>query len=70
MNLSNQQHRALENGDIVPISEGGIDCVIVRADVFAQIQGAAYDASEWTEGEMRIIAERTLDDADATGPNS
>jgi hypothetical protein len=67
MNLSSDQLRSLEHGDPVRVNEAGIDCILVRADVFDQIK-RALSFDEWSDDEMRAIAERTFDDADSAGP--
>ena len=66
MNLSSDQFRLLADGNPVRVSEQGLECVVVRSDVYEQLQMAV--AEEWTPDEMRRIAERTFDDADSAGP--
>lgn len=66
MNLSMDQRTSLENGDPVIVQEDGLECVILRADVFKQLKAVGFD--DWTPDEMRAIAERTFEDADSAGP--
>jgi len=51
MNLSSNERVALERGDPVRIEEGGLDCVLVRADVYERI-------SRLTNGEASRIEDR------------
>jgi hypothetical protein len=67
MHLSPDQLRSLQHGDAIHVCEAGIECVLVRADIFERIKAARSD-DEWTPEEMRALAERSLDDADAAGP--
>jgi hypothetical protein len=40
MTLTQQQRRAVESGQNVPITVDGIECVLVRADVFENVRAA------------------------------
>jgi hypothetical protein len=66
MNLSIDQRSSLVKGEPVRVEENGLECVIVRADVFEQISNHGTDA--WTPEEMRLLAMRTFEDADSAGP--
>jgi hypothetical protein len=68
MNLTFDQRKSLDRGDPVPIEENGLQCVLVRADVFERISSLA--SGEWTPEEMRRLALRTWEDADSAGPIS
>jgi hypothetical protein len=67
MHLSPDQLQSLQHGDPIRVREAGIECVLVRADIFERIKRARLD-DDWTPEEMRALAERSLDDADAAGP--
>ena len=63
--LSIDQRRILENGDPVRMLDGGVEVVILRADVFERIRTHADD---WTAEEIHVLAARTIEDADVAGP--
>lgn len=58
MDLSLQQRESLERGDAIPLSEAGIACVLVRADVFARLKYLVYDDSPLSADEKtRLLIE-------------
>lgn len=58
MELSLQQRELLERGDAVHLSEAGIACVLVRADVFARLKHLVYDDSPLSaEEKTRLLIE-------------
>jgi hypothetical protein len=65
--LSPDQLQSLQRGDAIHVQEAGIECVLVRADIFERIK-AAINGDDWTSEEMRALAVRSLDDADTAGP--
>jgi hypothetical protein len=67
MHLSPDQLKSLQHGDPIRLREAGIECVLIRADIYERVQ-AALAGDDWTPDEMRALAERTLDDADTCGP--
>ena len=67
LHLSPDQLQSLQHGDAVLVREAGIECVLVRADIFERIK-AGLSNDDWTHDEMRALAERSLDDADSAGP--
>ncbi len=68
MNLTVEQRESLSRGNAVAVEADGLQCVIVRADVFERI--ANYCDGDWTDDEMRLLATRTFEDADSAGPIS
>ena len=66
MNLTVEQKESLNRGEPVSVEESGLQCVIVRADVFERISNLADD--DWTPEEMRLLAIRAWSDADTAGP--
>lgn len=54
MNLTFEQQKAIRKGDAVRVTppELGVECVVIRADVF---QTLASDDSPLTEGEKRAM---------------
>lgn len=67
MQLSTVQLQSLANGEPVRLSESGIECVVVRADVYERLK-ETIATDEWTTEEMLKVAERTFDDADSVDP--
>ncbi len=51
MDLTQQQISALQHGDIVPLTVHETECVVVRKDVFDQMQTPVYDDGDWTAEE-------------------
>jgi hypothetical protein len=58
MTLTEEQRVAIETTGKVRISVDGIDCVLVRTDVFDRVQTVLGD--EWTHDEMRIALARSF----------
>jgi hypothetical protein len=52
MNLTPEQMQALESGQAVPLVVAGNRCVLIREDVYRDI-----DASPWTIEEMDLLAD-------------
>jgi len=63
MLLTEQQRTALRNSEAVRIREDGLECVVLRADVYDRVRRLLYDDSNWSDGELR----RTL--AESAGTN-
>ena len=68
MKLTLDQTTALKNGEPVPLVLDRTECVVWRKDVHERIKRLLYDDSEWTAGEMTVLAERTFEDADNASP--
>jgi hypothetical protein len=64
MTLSHEQLQSLKQGNAIPVREAGIECVLVRADIYERVQGASA-GDEWTADELRSLAQRTFADADS-----
>ena len=43
------------------LTEGDMDLVVVRADVFARLKESLYDDSPWTDEEMDLLAAENAD---------
>jgi hypothetical protein len=57
MDLTNEQIRAIKEGEPVPVVlPGGEECVVVRKDVFQRITHGAYDDSQPTDEELTRLA--------------
>jgi hypothetical protein len=67
MTLSADQLTAIKHGESVRVREDGLDCIVLRADVYEQSCANLYDDSEWSEEEMAQLAERMFDDLDSAG---
>ena len=59
MKLSVEDKRAVQSGQVVAVSVGGIDCVLVRKDVYEH--GEVLDYSPLTKKEMNLLASETAD---------
>jgi hypothetical protein len=64
--LSHEQRQAISQGESIRVSDNGLECVVIRADVFDKFK--AYDDSEWTDGEMDLLAEEAGDLLDKYQP--
>ena len=61
MQFTEEQLEIMRKGASVRLEEGGLDLVVVRADVFARLQESLYDASPWTAEEMDLLAAENAD---------
>lgn len=57
MTLTKEQRAAIEGAGNVPIVVDGLDCVLVRSDVFDRLLGVLGD--DWTHDEMRAALARS-----------
>lgn len=57
MTLIKEQRAAIEAAGNVPITADGINCVLVRSDVFARMQDLL--SGDWTHDEMRVALARS-----------
>jgi hypothetical protein len=59
MQITPEQINAVLSGEAVRMSDGGTQLVILRADLFDRLQGAAVDDTVYTTAEMldRVMAE-------------
>ena len=72
MNLTAEQERAIQDGQMVTLTVGGAACVVVRKDVYDRRQETDY--GPWTRDEVDLLASETadlltgdgLDEADAS----
>ena len=58
MILTKEQRTAIETTGNVRISVDGIECVLVRSDVFDRVQTVLGE--DWTHDEMRIALARSF----------
>ena len=56
MQLTKEQQQAIVSGENVHISVEGLDCVLIRSDVFERISRVVGD---WTAEEMRLALGRS-----------
>jgi hypothetical protein len=59
MNLTAEQERAIKNGQAVPVTVGGAECVVLRKDIYERREEVDY--SPWTKEEMDSLASETAD---------
>jgi hypothetical protein len=67
MNLTVEQQQAIDQGEPVPLTVDGRECVLIRKDVYEHVK-TLYDDSEWTDEELSLNAATTFEDADSAGP--
>ncbi len=65
MNLTNEQLKALEKGQIVPVVIDHTECVVIRKDVYEMVNDVVDDL---TDGEITALATQAFDEADIAGP--
>ncbi len=64
MMLTAEQLEAIQKGEPVPVIVGHTECVLVRKDRFRGSWPMTYDASDWTEEELSVVAEQMFDELD------
>jgi methyl coenzyme M reductase gamma subunit len=64
MRFTPEQLETVLSGHSVRLNEGGMDLIVLRADVFERLRGLLYDDSSWSDEEMDLLA---AEDADALG---
>jgi hypothetical protein len=64
MQFTPEQLETVLSGHSVRLNEGGMDLIVLRADVFERLRGLLYDDSSWSDEEMDLLA---AEDADALG---
>lgn len=57
MNLTHEQHEALVNCGNVRLIVDGIDCVVMRSDMFERV--SSIIGVDWTHEEMRMALARS-----------
>jgi hypothetical protein len=56
MVLNVEQQSAVANGKPVALNVAGVDCVLLRRDVYLQLD-PDFDAGPWTLDEMNLLAD-------------
>ncbi len=64
MNLTNEQLKAIEEGQPVPVIVDATRCVVIREDVFERVQQAVADDHQ----ELRAILARSVESSDWNDP--
>ncbi|HVA46886.1 MAG TPA: hypothetical protein VNH11_11015 [Pirellulales bacterium] len=67
MTLSKAQREAVETGGSVGMTIDGIDCVVVRADVYERLR--AILADELSHDELRAVLARSAEGSDWLDPS-
>jgi hypothetical protein len=59
--LTDEQRRQLENGRAVQVTDPGTDrpYVVLSKEVYDRLSQLVYDASEWTDEDMRRMLARS-----------
>ncbi len=55
MQLTNEQQLAIKSGKAVETTMDGVDCVLLRKDVYDRVMHLLYDDSETTHDEMLAL---------------
>jgi len=66
MSFTKEQRAAVESMGTVPMTIDGIDCVVLRADVFAKVRGAITDGL--THDELDALLAETAQGSDWLDP--
>ena len=66
MQLTQEQFASLQSGQPVHVTVNGADCVLVRADVFAKLEGLLGDSLP--PAAVTQLVEQTMADYDAGDP--
>lgn len=56
MILNLEQQKAVANGEPVPLNVAGMECVLVRRDIYLRLD-PDYDTGPWTTEEMNLLAD-------------
>ena len=56
MILNMEQQKAVENGEPVALNVDGMECVLLRRDIYLRLD-PDYDAGSWTTEEMNLLAD-------------
>jgi hypothetical protein len=62
MQLTSDQIVAVRKGEAVRVDESGLECVLVRADVYDRLKHLVFDDSEWSDDELRRMLARSADE--------
>ena len=54
----------LKNGSAVPLTIDETPCVLISRDAFEKLRTAPYDDSDWTDGELALLAANTFANLD------
>jgi hypothetical protein len=57
--LTAEQERAIRSGQVVAVTVGGAECVVLRKDVYER--DSELDYGPWTEEEIDLLATETAD---------
>lgn len=59
MELTLEQHEALARGGNIRLTVDGLDCVVLRSDIFERV--ATILGEDWTHDEMRLALARSAE---------
>ena len=68
MNLTARQKSAVRNGEAVRVRHDGLDCVVLRADVYDRLKHVLYDDSDSTDEELRRALAKSAEANGWNGP--
>ena len=61
MKLTAPEKSAVANGEAVRVSEDGLECVVLRADVYDRLKHLLYDDRQWTDRDLRRILAKSAE---------
>jgi hypothetical protein len=65
--LSEEQRKAIDEGQVVRVRENGREYVLLRPDVYDRLAEENYDDSPWDAEEMDRLREESVDLLDRYG---
>lgn len=61
MTLTQDQKQTLQSGDAVHIQEAGLDCVIVRADLYERVRPLLDGDKDWPDEDLRRLLAKSAE---------
>lgn len=68
--LSEEQRKAIDEGQAVRVQENDREYVLLRPDVYDRLAEEVYDDSPWTAEEMDRLREESVDLLDRYGKDA
>lgn len=58
--LTEEQRKLVQEGNALPVRDNGGDFVLIRRDIFEQLQRAKNDGSSWSVDELDLVREESV----------
>ncbi|MCA9161117.1 MAG: hypothetical protein IT422_08785 [Pirellulaceae bacterium] len=58
--LTEDQRKLVQEGNAIPVRDNGDDFVLIRRDLFEQLQRAEYDRSSWSADDLDLVREESV----------